>query len=359
MAARAKKKAKAKAKLGTPQDRLMENALYFLRSALKDLDKDRQRSVIDFYTAVELFLKGRLLGEHWSLIVTKDLDKEKFAKGDFVSVSFEEACTRLKGALGQGISDDAKRAFNAVRLHRNKMVHFFHEGDLGSDVSTIALEQLQAWCHLNRLVTGEWADAFSPHITLAMRSIERSLVHHRKYAMERFNQLQPSIVQAVKDGATFVRCPSCTTKAAHVSNVEPWLRSYDCRVCFNRWSEMDVDCPECQTEGSLTAYEAFECAEKGCAHVVPVDGLYDLLNDEHVTKDNMFDVLTPANCDECQGYHTICSHKDTYLCTNCLTTFEQLYACGWCGENGSDDRDDSEWAGCEHCDGKFGDLRDD
>jgi hypothetical protein len=76
-------------------DWLIKNALDFLKHAIDDFSTHPKHSVINFYTAVELFLKARLLEEHWSLIVVKDPDRRKFEAGDFISVTFEEACNRL------------------------------------------------------------------------------------------------------------------------------------------------------------------------------------------------------------------------------------------------------------------------
>ena len=342
----------------TPLERLIDNAFYFLSGPLRQIKDDPQRSVIDFYTAVELFLKARLLREHWTLIVTKDPDIGLFKKGDFASVTFDEACNRIRRVLGQQIPQAARDAFDAVRQHRNRMVHFFHPDDPKSKSSSIALEQLKAWHHLNRLITGEWSAALPNGVAKKAAAIERSLVHHREYAQERFNHLKPELVAEAKTGAVFVDCPSCTMKAAQLNNERAWLRSYTCRVCASSWSEMDLDCPECGKLGLLKSYEGFTCKRKACKHTVPAEEVYDLLDDEPTTHDNYMDAQTPANCDECQGHHTVCSREGEFLCTTCLAVFDQLYACEWCGEFGTESRDNSEWAGCEHCDGKLGHIRD-
>jgi len=342
----------------TPLERLIDNAFYFLSGALQQLKDDPQRSVIDFYTALELFLKARLLREHWTLIVTKDPDIAQFEKGDFVSVTFDEACIRIKRVLGQQIPQEARVAFDAVRKHRNRMVHFFHGDDLKSTTSGIALEQLRAWQHLNRLITGEWSSALPDGVSKKAADIEASLIHHREYAQELFNHLEPVLVAEAEAGAVFVDCPSCTMKAAQLSNERDWLRSYTCRVCASSRAEMDVDCPECGKLGLLRSYEGFVCKRKACKHTMSVDEVYGLLDDEPATQDNYLDAWTPANCDECQGHHTVCVHENEFLCTTCLAVFDQIYACEWCGEFGTEARDNSEWTGCEHCDGKLGHIKD-
>ncbi|QWT22505.1 hypothetical protein KPL74_11010 [Bacillus sp. NP157] len=340
-------------------DRLVDNAFEFLAGSLRALKKNPKRSVIEFYTAVELFLKARLLCEHWSLIVTKEPDRAQFLSGDFNSVTFDEACNRLRKVLQQGISEDAKKAFNVIRQHRNRMVHFFHSDDLENIRTKIALEQLQAWCHLNRLLTGEWATALPKTVPTRAALIERTLVDHRGYAQALFDQLQPVIKEAQANGASFVACVSCSMNAAEVTKTRDWLRSYSCRVCKGDWSELDMACPSCDTGGTLMAYEPFTCNESSCGHTVDVDELYDALDDDPSTYDNYLDAVTPANCDECQGHQTVCAFREEYLCVNCLSVFESLSACGWCGEFGTEPRKHSEWSGCEHCDGKAGHVRDD
>jgi len=54
--------------------------------------------MINFYASIELFLKARLLKEHWTLIVTKktEPDIDKFISGDFQSITINEAEILLK-----------------------------------------------------------------------------------------------------------------------------------------------------------------------------------------------------------------------------------------------------------------------
>src|SRR4051812_40197396 len=106
---------------------LVDNAVDFLETATNEFEERPKYSVIAFHSAVELFLKARLLHEHWSLVVSKNPDIGSFDDGDFQSVTFEEACQRLAKIVGSGLSDHALRSFNEIRKHRNKMVHFFHE----------------------------------------------------------------------------------------------------------------------------------------------------------------------------------------------------------------------------------------
>lgn len=52
-------------------DALVKNAIDFLNSSLDDLDKRPKNSIVDFYSSIELFLKARLMSEHWTLILSR------------------------------------------------------------------------------------------------------------------------------------------------------------------------------------------------------------------------------------------------------------------------------------------------
>ena len=52
----------------------------------------------------------------------------KFMAGDFISVTLEDCRARIRDIAGEDIGDDAYGSFRALANHRNKMVHFFHNG---------------------------------------------------------------------------------------------------------------------------------------------------------------------------------------------------------------------------------------
>ena len=79
-------------------DAVVNNGILFLNSSVNNLSTSPKSSLIDLYTAIELFFKARLMKEHWSLIISKPESavKQKFESGDFHSVYLEQAHTRLK-----------------------------------------------------------------------------------------------------------------------------------------------------------------------------------------------------------------------------------------------------------------------
>lgn len=119
-------------------DELVENGFDFLKNAIDEFDKKPKYSVIHFATAVELLLKSRLLHEHWSLIVDGPPDFKKFKDGNFKSINFKDLIPRLEQALEENIATEIKKCFEAIANHRNKMVHFFHEGTSRVDKNTIS-----------------------------------------------------------------------------------------------------------------------------------------------------------------------------------------------------------------------------
>ncbi len=58
---------------------LVENAFSFINKALDEFPSEPKFSLIHFATGVELFLKARLMAEHWSLIVARKQSPDKEA----------------------------------------------------------------------------------------------------------------------------------------------------------------------------------------------------------------------------------------------------------------------------------------
>lgn len=148
--------------------RMTLNAMRFLRLAVQDVANRPDQMAIRVYTAVELILKARLMHEHWSLIVTKNPDRAKFESGDFVSVTFEDACKRLDDAVRDPVPADKKAKFDELRKLRNLLVHFAPPpGDkLEESVAnqkTMRLIAMAAWGALHNLMGTEWRSCFSEY----------------------------------------------------------------------------------------------------------------------------------------------------------------------------------------------------
>lgn len=344
----------------TDFENLVRNGIDFLEKAMSQLDSDPKHSVINFYTAVEIFLKAPLVHEHWTLVVVdRDFNRQKYEAGDFLSVTFEDACTRLGTALNKQLKPSAKEAFDKVRKHRNRMVHFYHDGIDGKQRDEIKLEQAQAWFELNRFIVDTWRDKFEPFL-FELRRMERNLIAHNHYAQAKYESLVPKIQGLKKTGKTFQVCPNCGTEGCQFEEDAPRLTSRHCLVCFLSEKQLQIDCPECgDSDQSIEPYDGFSCTKCDC-EVSGESALFDLLDQNQVrgTKHDL-DSDTPANCDECQGYHTVCEYEDGYLCTNCFAYFDSVGQCQWCNDPMTGDTEHTYVTGCEHCDGMTGHHADD
>lgn len=339
---------------------LVRNGIDFLNKAMSQLDSDPKHSVINFYTAVEIFLKAPLVHEHWTLVILdRDMSRQKYEAGDFLSVTFEDACTRLGSALNKPLKPSTKDAFDKVRKHRNRMVHFYHSGIDGKQRDEIKLEQAQAWFELNRFITDTWRNKFEEFL-IDFRRMERNLIAHNHYAQAKYETLKYKIDGMKKGGNTFQVCTSCGTEACQVTDEAERLTSLECLVCFHREKRIQVHCPECGDAGQhVTSYENFVC--KKCQHEVSGESEIFNLLDQNIhrnTKDDL-DSNTPANCDECQGYQTVCEYEGGYLCTSCFAYFDSVEQCEYCGDYMTGATEHTYVTGCEHCEGTASRYADD
>jgi len=67
-------------------DALVRNALGFVNTSIDHLQQQPKNAIVDLYTAIELFLKARLMKEHWTLMLAKPEtgDLQNLAVGDFL-----------------------------------------------------------------------------------------------------------------------------------------------------------------------------------------------------------------------------------------------------------------------------------
>lgn len=344
----------------TDFENLVRNGIDFLEKAMSQLDSDPKHSVINFYTAVEIFLKAPLVLDHWTLVIAgREPDRQKYDSGDFVSVSFEEACSLLSKTLKKPLQKSARDAFDRVRQHRNRMVHFYHSGLNGRQRNEIKLEQATAWFELNRFVTETWREQFKPFASEFQR-MERTLIANNHYAKAKYEDLKPKIEGMKKGGAIFEDCPRCHTNAYQSEEEAPRLTSCHCMVCFHNGKQLQIDCPECgDADQSMEPYDGFSCTECDC-EVSGESAIFDLLDQNQVrgTKHDL-DSDTPANCDECQGYQTVCEYEGGYLCTNCFAYFDAVGQCEYCSDYMTGDTEHTYATGCEHCEGMAGRHADD
>ena len=344
-------------------DSLVCNALDFLDRAIRDFDKAPKYSVIHFCAAVEMFLKARLMVEHWSLVVSKpeSANLREFRDGDFSSVTLAESRDRLRDIVGEDIGEEAFKSFRDLARHRNKMIHFFHVDIDGSEDAKAAIvaEQCRAWYHLNRLLTTNWAGELRKYRSQLSKA-DTAMKAHRKYLDAKFKALEGELKRATSDGAPPQPCSVCGFKSAVPEGIDDHLATLKCLVCDYEEIAVRFDCPHCDDEIEIAGEGYANCPK--CGDTIKPEHIAAALIDRdemHRAIKDGADGREEANCGTCEGYHTVVYRGDFYFCSACFERSDSVEDCGWCNEPNTGDIENSHFVGCTHCEGYAGHTRDD
>jgi hypothetical protein len=345
---------------------LVENGFDFLEKAIDDIEKNPKYSVINFHAAVELFLKARLMSEHWSLVISdrQKPDWDKFITGNFQSISLDGAADRLEKVVRSGLTKSELTSFREVTKHRNKAVHFFHEAHSKKEnqdqVRNIVKQQLTAWYFLHNLLTNRWDNVFSKW-TDKLKTIDGLLKELHAFLQVIYDQLKPELERKKLQGVLFNDCPSCGFKAQRNEADCKIVYDADCLVCGLSEKALKINCTSCGHEIRFVNEGFGNC--DNCNTIYEPDDLAEELLDSGATHSALMDgddSWDLGNCAHCDGYHTVVrTDKDDYICTSCFLVKEYLRRCDWCNEPNTGDMEHSSWTGCSHCDGRAGWEKDD
>lgn len=346
--------------------RLVDNAFDFLFKAILELDGQPKYSVIHFYAAVELFVKARLMKEHWSLVISQrqEVDWDKFIAGDFQSVTLTEAANKLKKVVRSGLSIAELDAFKAVANDRNKMVHFFHGEHSGEESEkfkrNIVKKQLKAWFFLHQLLVAKWKIEFSSW-DKKIAELDTELRKLHEFLQAIFDNLKPQIEEKKKKGILYAECPSCDFEAQELSEDANTIYEAKCLVCGLSEKSLNIQCPACGETVTLKE-EGFGQCESCEKKLEPEDVAGALIDSDyaHIAAMEGDYSWGEGNCSDCDGYHTVVrTENDERICASCFGVFESLEVCGWCNELNTGDMENSYFAGCNHCEGMAGWHKDD
>lgn len=354
----------AEANLSKEVQALINNGLDFLDQAREELKKSKPKfSVVNFWTAVEILLKVPLAHEHWSLICSKKSPpkKQAYQDGDFQSISYDETRNLLRDVLNKPLSDEDHKAFDKVRKHRNRLVHFYHPHFTETEVQQILDEQAEAWFRLYQLIRKDW-QSFTGGALLHKLLIDESRLLRTSlyYSKAKYKSLTETLAQRKKEGKTIVQCPICSQKAFVRSTFneesEHPLYESNCLVCGFADSYVEVVCPNCEVkqrvepDGELD----FTCTE--CQYTLPKT---ELLDESNSSPEEVLINGGIASCSDCDGYETICDFGGGYLCVSCLTLHDTVGSCEYCGTTSTSIPDMSALLGCSFCSGNVKVLHDD
>jgi hypothetical protein len=338
---------------------LVENALDFLTKARAELSDNPKYSLIHFHAAVELFLKARLMHEHWTLVIARNQepDWDKFVAGDFQSITMDDAANKLDKIVRSGLSQDELKTFKSVAKHRNKLVHFFHQDKVNGVEfrNQIVRVELKAWYSLHDLLKERWKDVFIGWSKQIIQ-MDKNLRQLHEYLTEVFDNLQATITAETKAGSIFVNCPSCGFVAQkHDTNMGSVYLA-QCLVCELIEQYLKFECTECDHGVVTFANERGICPN--CQAIYVRADLADVLSEETSAYDvmNGGGDINIGNCAFCDGYQTVFKMKnsDKWLCSECLSQFETMEACQWCNELNSGNMEYSYAKGCNFCEGMIG-----
>src|ERR1035437_6177562 len=264
-------------------DNLVRNGFDFLNKALQEFDAEPKFSVIHFYTALELFLKARLLREHWTLTLTKPEqgDIAKFRVGNFHSINLDDAEKRLRDILQEGLTTDEIKCFRDLRDHRNRMVHFFHAGaeKKQSEIVEIVSLQCKGWYHLHSLLAHRWEATFAKHKNEII-ACDMAMRKHRQFLQARFSVLEAEILAKTKAGSVFHECPSCGFSALEEVDSDFPALEFNCAVCNFSSNGVSIECPDCSKQMVLIEEPWHHCPD--CGHAFSDVEVKSLLSDWHV-----------------------------------------------------------------------------
>ena len=341
-------------------DSLVSNAIDFLRKSVEELERTPKYSIIHFSSALELFIKARLLAEHWTLIITdidkvnkgkKDTIRSKFEAGECHSVGLEQCIRRLRDICAVQLPVKAIEHFINVRNHRNKMIHFYHPGYLPSQAEIVP-EQWSAWYHLHNLITKDWREHFQKFED-EIEELHNLVSGNWKYLKAKYDEIMPDIEKERRSGVTYSDCTLCGNKSARHDNLYELIYSNTCKVCHHQSNTIHIKCPDCDTEILIEEMGVGKCSK--CGFETDFSFLLEELGPEKDPREDW----EVAYCGEC-GYHKpsaipIGEYEDEYLCLNCNSLHGSGGQCHYCGRLiAGMDLDASFLFGCVMCKGSFG-----
>lgn len=308
-------------------DSVVKNGLDFFKQSITELDKSPKYSLINFCAAIELFLKARLMLEHWSLIIEKSdqADITKFLAGSLPSVGMQVAIDRLHKVAEVKLNDKQIGVFSRLRDHRNKLVHFYH-GQYPDDPegfrAIVILEQYKAWFYLYQLLTEQWREEFAKYAN-DIREIYDAMKIHRDFLGAKHKEIRPNIDGLRVEGKRVFACDTCGYDSnVVVEEIENGFHTR-CLVCDIESDKLTVSCPECGND--IFVEDMGEGTCENCERKVDISYLLAFFAD-----------YSRAYCSECEYVEeeTVIPFENHFLCLFCLTHWHEhdVGVCEWCAE---------------------------
>jgi len=234
---------------------LVRSGFEFLHKALDEFEQSPKFSTIHFATAIEIFLKARLLKDHWTLVLenTDKANRQSFEKGEARTVNTDTATRRLQNICGVSIPEYATKSFKEIASHRNRMIHFYHSGAENNDDierQKIVQEQCRGWFALQQLLFA-WKE-FSEEDFWEIRQIADKMKQHRAFLSAKFEGLSDKLQARRENGYVIQKCKSCSFLAAALSKKSDMLLDGNCLVCDQNIISLTLECSNYDCEGEIS-----------------------------------------------------------------------------------------------------------
>jgi len=198
---------------------LADSALDYLLSAAEHAKSDSLRSwkysLLHLTAAIELLIKARLEEEHWSLLFA-ELDRatqSALHSGDFKSVDFQTACSRLQNIVGVEIPAEHLRHLDQLRKLRNRAQHFTINVDVSQVKSLLASGTSFFLSFLRSYLPEE----------MAGRDDVLAEVHEHLREFEEFVRTHLSAVSMkLAEAAAVFECPRCWQQTMVIGKGDPY-----------------------------------------------------------------------------------------------------------------------------------------
>ncbi len=341
-----------------PEHAVVNNGILFLNSSVSNLSTSPKSSLIDLYTAIELFFKARLMKEHWSLIISKPESavKQKFESGDFHSVYLEQAHSRLKNICGENIKKEAMDNFKALGEHRNQIVHFAHTGFSGKETEVV-IEHWASWFHLHELLTNHWWEIFECYQD-SIDKIHVKVKSNHEFLKTKFDLIKDNIEIERKKGIRIVECTSCGLESARVLNSHSWGgEDIECLVCDVkdlklRAIQTPIPCSNCNKEVEYFIVKDHRCTE--CQTELTSDYALEKYTQIYLDADpkgRYYDGTEPlAYCHNCKLEEpTVLNLEGIWICVECEDRGWTALDCENCGSFVTGDVDRIQYFACHRC----------
>ena len=322
-------------------DRILKNSLSFLLEGVEQIEKRPKQSIVSFWTGVELFIKSILVDEHWSLITKdpKSVNHERFQSGDFISIDFSQSIILLENIFNIELDKKTKRAFDTLRRHRNKIVHFTDQeiADKNAlELCDIFAEMSAVWEELNglQLIPIDFDNNTVAHL---YDNITNAVENHRVILEGKFRHAYATKLRYI-DSKEILQCACCNYKAVILQPVNDILHETTCLVCNDMEDVIKIQCKKCK---NVVLLHRSETACTKCNH--KIDKITTVFNQRLKMENSIV-----ATCHRCSSKSVI-DIDSIWFCLNCYS-YHLVNICERCGAYVTHGTKNSRLSGCICCD---------